>query len=758
MKTHAALMLTLAASLANTASAQEGFEERILPFRPSIHGMPFTNGGGWNVPLQIKVGGKTFGWTVEWGFCGGLCYLAADDYYTSNWRPRTDPKPPTHSGLWDLLYKRQVDSLNQAGWAKIYYWQQRPLSGSATNPIHSMRQAVPGEWGMIKDKIDAGELAQVCEISVYGANENPGKNHQTLAYGYRHFPSTGRVELNIYDPNYPNADDIFLEFFVGGRETKLVKRRNATKIRDLRGLFYVPYDRTPTRRRFWANKDDSRPTWMLDTDGDGADEILRYDPRGRLFEIGDYRRGRLCWRSAGSTAHFGQLWDGRPMFTGDFDGDGREEIAFYYPGDGNVWLGRSNGSMLEWKRISAIAHFGNIGDGRPLWSEDFDGDGKTDVLFYYPGDHSWWLGRSTGEKLEWTLAGNTAGFGNLDDGRPMFVLDVDGDRRQDVLFNYPGDHNWWLGRFSGTTLHWTRVGNTAGFGRLDDGRRFFHGDFDRDRRDELVFYSPGDQKWWIADFGRTTLNWRLLCNTNGFGTMNDGRLFHVGDFDGDDRADVYFYSAIDGHHWIGSSDGATLHWSAPNPSFANYGWQTEELMIGDLDGDGKDDLLHAEHPFGNYTQRRSGTSAWTYVAPGCLPSFRSFGYGCPGRVATLQHYAVNLSSGPKLGTTNNFKLQGASPNTAVSLYLGLNRDEWAGYRLPLDLSMLGAKGCTLYVDPLLRFGGVSDAYGVRSTYVTLPIDSSLVGLRLYSQYVSHEPGVQAWPFSYSNAVESVLEL
>ena len=32
-----------------------------------------------------------------------------------------------------------------------------------------------------------------------------------------------------------------------------------------------------------------------------------------------------------------------------------------------------------------------INDGRPFWVSDFSGDGRADVLFYYPGDDNWWL-------------------------------------------------------------------------------------------------------------------------------------------------------------------------------------------------------------------------------------------------------------------------------------------------------------------------------------------------------------------------------
>ncbi|SEG73002.1 Matrixin [Nonomuraea solani] len=46
---------------------------------------------------------------------------------------------------------------------------------------------------------------------------------------------------------------------------------------------------------------------------------------------------------------------------------------------------------------------GNLRDGRPLWTGDFSGQGKTEVLFYYPGDGNWWLGTLNGTEF----AGNS---------------------------------------------------------------------------------------------------------------------------------------------------------------------------------------------------------------------------------------------------------------------------------------------------------------------------------------------------------------
>ncbi len=76
------------------------------------------------------------------------------------------------------------------------------------------------------------------------------------------------------------------------------------------------------------------------------------------------------------------------------------------------WLAARDTEGLRWTQAGNTAGFGQVGDGRPFWTGDFTGIGHTQVLFYYPGDQNWWLGTVNGNVLNRALWGNTSGFGN----------------------------------------------------------------------------------------------------------------------------------------------------------------------------------------------------------------------------------------------------------------------------------------------------------------------------------------------------------
>ena len=360
---------------------------------------------------------------------------------------------------------------------------------------------------------------------------------------------------------------------------------------------------------------DGRPFWVGDFAGDGKSDILFYYPGDRNWWLGRFdAAGVIQWTFAGNTTGFGQVWDGRPFWVGDFAGDGKSDILFYYPGDRNWWLGRFDAAgVIQWNLAGNTTGFGQVWDGRPFWVGDFAGTGKSDILFYYPGDRNWWLGRfDAAGVIQWNLAGNTTGFGQVWDGRPFWLGDFTGDGKRDVLFYYPGDRNWWLGRFSAAgVIQWNLAGNTTGFGQVWDKRPFWVGDFAGDGKTDILFYYPGDRNWWLGRFDAAgVIQWNLAGNTTGFGQVWDGRPFWVGDFAGTGKTDILFYYPGDRNWWLGRF-GATgqLTWNlAGNTTGFGQVADGRPFWVGDFTGDGKADILFYYRGDGNWWLGRFGAT------------------------------------------------------------------------------------------------------------------------------------------------------
>ena len=140
-------------------------------------------------------------------------------------------------------------------------------------------------------------------------------------------------------------------------------------------------------------------------------------------------RGRPLLRAHGPCA---QPPCSTKLFTGDVNGDGKTDAFFYYGGDGNEWIGLSDGTNLNWSNGGNISDFGNLLDGtHEFFTGDFNGDGKTDFAFYYSGDNSVWLGTSAGTAFTWAQISTTT-LGNwLDGAHRVHVADYNGDGKAD---------------------------------------------------------------------------------------------------------------------------------------------------------------------------------------------------------------------------------------------------------------------------------------------------------------------------------------
>ena len=314
----------------------------------------------------------------------------------------------------------------------------------------------------------------------------------------------------------------------------------------------------------------------------GRATVLTYDSGSKEWWATQVVGGQRQFYRMTSTANYGDLMDGNHlMFFDDFDGDGNDDMLFNYAPDGNWFLGKSNGTTFAWSpsAINNSLGFGNLIDGDHTFaSGDFERRGRADVLFNYVRDGNWFLGRYDGSALQWCQAGNTSGFGNLVDGDHILLgltpaptfrggsFVVSG--QANFLFHYTRDGHWFSASATrnwptctNTPLVWTLIGDTPGFGNLLDGTHsVWLADFDGDGNTDVLFYAALDGNWWLGT-SPGSLGFRLVSNTKELSGLPDGdHEVLTGDFAQVGHDAVVIHSYSNKSWWIGTLEGGQIHW------------------------------------------------------------------------------------------------------------------------------------------------------------------------------------------------------
>jgi len=112
---------------------------------------------------------------------------------------------------------------------------------------------------------------------------------------------------------------------------------------------------------------------------------------------------------------------------------------------------------------------------------------------------------------------------------------------------------------------------------------------------------------------------------------------------------------------------------------------------------------------------------------------------------------------PRLGDTFSLDVSGVTEVVPVFLMLGLDRRQWAGIPLPLDLSFAGMSGCHLYVAQAMTDVMVP---GVGATYVSfpvpIPLDVGRLGGHIYAQGFSPLPNLNSLGIAASDAADVLI--
>ncbi|MDP6424738.1 MAG: sulfatase-like hydrolase/transferase [Planctomycetota bacterium] len=134
-----------------------------------------------------------------------------------------------------------------------------------------------------------------------------------------------------------------------------------------------------------------------------------------------------------------------------------------------------------------------------------------------------------------------------------------------------------------------------------------------------------------------------------------------------------------------------------------------------------------------------------------------FGTACSGNPKTPK-FAASAGQRPLLGQTFTTEVTDLNTGVTVNLgMLGLSRTKYGTIPLPLDLTAIGAPGCTLYLSldilvPLLVTGG-------KATWnFPIPSVTALNGLRFYQQVGVFETSVNTLKMIFTNAGEGCIEI
>jgi len=122
------------------------------------------------------------------------------------------------------------------------------------------------------------------------------------------------------------------------------------------------------------------------------------------------------------------------------------------------------------------------------------------------------------------------------------------------------------------------------------------------------------------------------------------------------------------------------------------------------------------------------------------------GGGC-GNVAI----AARSLEVPLVGTTFCLDISGVVPGNAGVTVMGYNNTMTPnGVPLPIDLSVYGATGCSLDVEPFETLLFIADASGEASWCVYIPYNTAFIGAQFYQQALAFDAAANAAGFETSN--------
>jgi FG-GAP-like repeat len=368
------------------------------------------------------------------------------------------------------------------------------------------------EYGTPEDKLNGNyiydrEVGTLRKTHYLNANgSNLGADSASQISGNGRFLAIKTSALLDYSPQ-PLGQDVYVYSFsqLNGGDF------NADRITDLAFFRTLPNPNpTPNGTGFWN-------TWL--------------SPKFNIVGGG----------SAEPAVNFGYATD-IPV-SGDFDNDGKTDLAVFRPSTGTWYLQQSTAGF-------SAQQFGLNGD-IPV-AADYDGDSKTDIAVFRPSNGVWYLQKST--------TGFEAYQFGISTDRPV-LGDYDNDGKADIAVWRPSTGIWYVLRACSLNGVCQPVANDTRCSGQNNTNFVIgslglstdipvQGDYDGDGQTDMAVWRPTTGEWF-----RQKINGCLAtyCDLTTFPLGTSGDRPIPGDYEGDGKTDVAIFRPSTGAWYITKS-------------------------------------------------------------------------------------------------------------------------------------------------------------------------------------------------------------
>lgn len=426
------------------------------------------------------------------------------------------------------------------------------------------------------------------------------------------------IDFDIHGAEYLNDFLLAGDYDGDGRDEVLVSKMQAGGSKPICSFWAIDFDPAFNQWRLlpeikpFEEEDETRIYIKKDAcvagdfDGDGIDEIViardwdyqdRHDNYMNRFWVMKYDTPNLSWQNLGSeidglnaVIEFRSRKEVKFAVSGDFDGDGRDEIAMAQDGTNQFWV-------IKYDSGSGWIHF----------------EGSDDEFDFQC------FGKAPDQEAEFAV-----------------VADIDGDGRDEIVVSISDTNLFWVVKFD-DILGWhlfepnDDLDFNASFAcspvhsdynpNPPYSKYAIAGDYDGDGCDEIAIkpstptgHRGVNNDFWVIDFLPDYGNWIHLSNETfggysllDFSCSDRDRFAHSassGDFDGDGcqeiAAQIYNLNAL----WV-MELAASYDWQHLSPisnhanhadvSFGSERDRSDYFVAGDFDGDGRDELFVAKY-------------------------------------------------------------------------------------------------------------------------------------------------------------------